>query len=158
MSKFQTCLKEFADAFEAGKRNNGETFYRIKDSAPEWLQGSSVMMAIHAHVDDRMPDDWIYESARGIAQSLLGYDLDSEDLGDIAHEVADGQVDIYNGARLGWLASHANNADLCDEAQAEFGSDSDDMITRIGIGQYLALSRICDAVISVCRKEASNRE
>ena len=72
LTTFQIVLTEFAGAFTCGKRDDGKTFYRVKDDAPTWLKGSSVMLAIHSAVDDRLPDDWIYESTAAIASAMTG--------------------------------------------------------------------------------------
>lgn len=159
-SMFKKCIAEVADAFVAGKRDNGKEFYKIKDDAPEWLRGPDFMRGVHAAVDNRLPDDWIYEHTMLAASNLGGYDIDTTDHArDSAPEVVDGLVDVYNNERYQWLASHMCNADLCDEAQDDRALPHDtSMADRIGAGQALALERICYAIIDAAQSEAESRE
>lgn len=164
---FQKVLAELANAFETRTRtrtrDDGTTYTCLKDDAPAWLAGyagTTVMHDIHAAVDDRFPDDWIYASIAGMADTMTGYDAaDADDMRENVHEIADGMVDVYNCDRSAWLAMNLNNAALCDEACSELGCDPDaGMFTRIGLGQYLALTRIGEAIISACESEADERD
>lgn len=161
-STFQSVMAEVARAFECAERSGtSEKFWRIREDAPEWLQGSDFMLAVHRAVDGddpRLPDDWIYEHTRLVALDLQDHDS-PDDARDATHEIADGLVDIYTSARLAWLASHLRNADLCDEAAIELGaSDDASMAERAGLGQYLALTRIAYAVIDLVESELDDRE
>lgn len=163
MNNFQTVCRELADAFAVDKRNDGKKFYLIKDDAPAWLQGQGgidFMHAVHAAVDGRMPDDWIYEAVHAIAGELVGHDCSSaDDARSDQHEICDGLVSVYNGELLAWLASHLGNVELCDEAVGELGiADDAGMISRIGLGQYLALTRIYGAVVEALEGEATTRD
>lgn len=163
MSAFMTVLKEFAAAFKRDKRNDGTEFYTLRDDAPAWLQGDAgrtIMREIHEALDDRLPNDWVYETAASVADTLTGYDLDdADDARENLHEVADGAVDVYNADRSKWLADHLSNAALVDEACSELGCEPDaDTFTRIGLGQYLAITRIGGAVIDAVEAEADSRE
>ncbi len=159
MSTFTTVIAEFAAAFETKTRKGGERFYRIKAKAPKWLQGSDVMREIHTAVDDRLPDDWVYEQAAAVAEALAERDIhDADDAREASHEISDSLVDVYNADRSKWLAMHLNNAALVDEAVSELGGSDADTFHRIGLGQFLAISRIADAVISACEAEADGRE
>ena len=158
LTTFQIVLTEFAGAFTCGKRDDGKTFYRVKDDAPTWLKGSSVMLAIHSAVDDRLPDDWIYESTAAIASAMTGYSADNADaMRESVHEIADGMVDVYTTDRTAWLASHLYNLQLCDDACAELGCEGSDITNRIGVGQYYALERIASAIVEACDEEATTR-
>lgn len=160
-SMFLTVLREFSAAFESAKRDSsGETFYHIREGAPAWLATPDVMREIHSALDSRMPDDWVYASVASIADTLAGYEpKDADSARDSAHEIADGMVDVYNSARLEWLASHHLNADLVDDGCRELGCNEDTLlIVRIGIGQFYALERLVHAVIAACEGEADDRE
>ncbi len=159
MSNFKTVLTELADAFTRAKRANGETFYRLKDDCASWIT-SQTMCELHTALDDRLPDDWVYEQIANIAEHLAGYDptMDEDTAMEAQHELCDSLVDIYNSARTGWLASHIGNADLCDIANKEFGEPDTDMFTRIGQGQYYALTMLCGAVIHAVTTEAEFRD
>ena len=159
LSTFQTVLTELAEAFTRDNRADGTAFTKLRDKCPTWLKGSSVMLAIHSAVDDRLPDDWIYESTASIASTMTGYSADNaEDMRESVHEIADGMVDVYTSARMEWLASNVRNVQLCDDACSELGCEGSNLVSRVGIGQYLALERIASAIIGACDAEADNRE
>lgn len=154
MTTTKTTFRLVAEELSAAFEHN-----QIKSNAPDWLQGSDVMLAIHKAVDDRMPDDWVYESTASIAETLTGYDFDDADEArEHIHEIADGMVDVYNADRTAWLGSHLLNAYLCDEATKESGTADTDMFQRIGLGQYLALDRIGQELVNQIEAEADSRE
>jgi|GEM_PF-2472230 hypothetical protein len=157
MTPFRTVLEELITAFTSDTRDDGTVLYKFRDDAPSWCN-PELMQGIHAAVDDRFPDDWVYETAAHVADNLTGYDVEDGDAArDILHEVVDGLVDVYNADRLRWLASQLNNALLCDEAAEEFGHKGD-MFEQIAQGQALAIDRIANAVIQAIETEAGNRD
>lgn len=162
LNTFQTVMKEFAAAFVSDKRNDGKRFYKLSDEAPAWLKkdaGSKVMREIHEALDDRLPNDWVYEAVSSIADAFVDHNVEDEDEArEATHEIADGLVDVYNSDRLKWLSDHMNNAALVDEACKELGCEGDaDTFTRIGLGQYYAYERLANAVIDAVRDEADSR-
>jgi hypothetical protein len=109
-----------------------------------------------AHFDGRLPDDWIYESARSIVDSLSEHD-DPDD--DTKHEICDGLVDIYTGALIAWLAQNNLNAGLVDEAQREgLTSEESTLDQRIQMAQYMALTYICGALQSAIEAHVEQME
>lgn len=160
LTTFASVMKEFAGAFVTDKRNDGKTFYKLSDNAPEWLKGSDVMFTIHSALDDRLPDDWVYEATASITSAFVDHESESaDDARETAHEVADGLVDVYNADRIQWLAQHLNNASIVDEACRELGCAADtDIVDRIGTGQYYAYERLANAVIEAVETEADSRE
>ena len=162
-SIFAKVMKELADAFVPGKRDDGTTFYKLSDEAPTWLQkdaGSKVMREIHSALDDRLPNDWVYEAVSSLADAFVDHEAEDEDSArDSSHEIADGLVDVYNNDRLQWLASHMLNANLVDEACDELGCDPKaDTFSRIGLGQFYAYERLANAVIAAVQSEAESRD
>lgn len=154
---FATVLEEFADSLERAKRDDGSTYYRRRDAAPEWVT-SEVLHAIHEALDDRLPDDWVYETAAQVADTMTGYDHDDPDaLRDSVAEIADGQVDVYTLDRVRWLGQHINNVALVDEACDELGRP-ETIADAIAYGQYRAIEAICYAIIQVCEDEAETRD
>lgn len=153
---FQRVAEELNNAFESDTRDDGSTFYKLKDDRPEWLQGSDVMMAVHSALDDRLPDDWVYETAYYLAEQISDCD-DADEARDKTGEWADSLVDVYNHDRLKWLGMHLNNAFLCDDAAEEFGP-AEDTFSHIGRGQYLAIDRIAHALIEQIEEEADGRD
>ena len=156
---FLTVLEELNAAFVSDTRNDGTVFYKLVDNAPEWLQGSDVSLACHKALDDRLPDDWVYEQMTAIASDLWDRDLDNaDDAREAMGEIADSLVDVYNADRARWLASHLNNAFLVDDAVEELGGGEEDTYQRIGLGQYVAIERIGYALIQCIEEEAETRE
>lgn len=168
LNTFAKVMKEFAEAFVSDKRTDGKTFYKLKDGVkdngvPDWLSGdvgSKVMREIHEALDDRLPNDWVYEAVSSLADAFVDYGCEDEDSArESLHEIADGLVDVYNSDRLQWLADHMNNALVVDEACEELCADAKmDTFSRIGLGQYHAYDRLGNAVISAIKTEADGRD
>jgi hypothetical protein len=116
-----------------------ETITVLKDDAPEWV--SDLVFA--AHGSDFLPDDWRYEKIG----EALDFIADSDDPEDGYGEFADGAVDVYTHDRLAWLSSNLNRPAYCDEAVEELGSESSDIIERIGLGQYYEANEIYGLVL-----------
>ncbi len=150
MTTFQTVANEFYRCFTSHMR--GDTRITVlTDDAPSWCRD-----AVYKAHDGRLPDDWIYESCQSIACSIADYD-DPDSARDASGEIADSNVDIYNHARLQWLA--AGWADETDEANSDAGTPGDaSIIERIGIGQYVVLDTICHRLIEAIETEAETRE
>lgn len=107
MANLIETARALADAFEIKTRDNGDTFYCLKDGRPDWMQD-----ALHAAHDggDMMPNDWSYRFAAGIAdhiaKSLQSLQYGQHERYDIIAEGADSLVPDYNAERAAWLASH----------------------------------------------------
>jgi hypothetical protein len=138
--------------FESFKRETSPDSpqWRLKKERPEWVYD----LVYAAHGDgDFMPDDWRYDCIHSALEYLADEDNDPDD----AHEFADGQVDVYTGARLHWLASNLQRPGYVDEAVGEFGAtDSDsgefDVAHAIGLGQYQEASEVFGLVVEALRE------
>ena len=159
MSKFSDVASELSEAFTTTRREaSDKDIYVLKDEykrSSGWV-GSDLMMRFHKAIDDRLPDDWIYELIAQGADSLSEYD-EADDAREAVHEIADGMVDVYNSDILRWLADHQMNAYLCDEAAEEYGADHD-TIKRAQLGQYLGATRVLYEMIEAIQEEAEERE
>jgi hypothetical protein len=144
--------------------DDGSTRMRHEDGATFLYVRADLLaapaLACHAALDDRFPDDWVYEQMSCIADNLCDRDVEDRDKADEAmDEIADSLVDVYNADRVKWLASHLDNAALCDDAAKEFGWEQDrGIFGLIGMGQYLAIERIGNALIECVQTEAEDRE
>lgn len=158
-TKFEEVAEELSSAFTTQKRDD-KTIYNLKDefrrSKEGWIN-SDLMLRFHKAIDDRMPDDWIYEVIANGSSSLAEYE-DVDAARDAIHEIADGMVDVYNSDVLRWLADHQMNACLCDEAAEEFGGADNDTIKRAQLGQYLGITRILSEMVEAIEEEAEERE
>lgn len=159
----QAVAKELADAFTTDTRNDGTTFHKFADDAPEWItekneDGAYLSHRIHQAIDGRLPDDWVYEHASYIADRLTEFE-DIDAMRDAAYEIAGNLVDVYSSARLKWLASNLNNVALCDEAVEEIGYDKEQgILGMIAAGQLKALEALAMALVTEIENEATRRE
>lgn len=154
---FRRALAEFSAACETAKRDDGKSFVSLRDGSPQWM--TDAIHAAHNAIDGRLPNDWIYEACESVASTMDGYSADDADgMRENDHEICDGLVDVYNSARLAWLADHLGNADLCDEACRELGSPDADTFDRIGLGQFMAYTRIFNALIDAFTERADEIE
>lgn len=167
----QTILTELNDAFVQDKRNDGTVFWKLKEDAAPWLKaeddtGNNFIFRVHDALDDRLPDDWVYEKMAELAQKFTEYDFDSVDelRDNYLSEIIDSLVDVYNMDRARWLASHLNNQALCDEAAEEYNFVEQCTIEHglsisdlMGQGQYLAIDRIAQAMVSEIEAEIEAR-
>lgn len=153
MTTFQTIAKEFTAAFEQRTRDDGNTFYTLSDTAPEWMQEA----LREAHSDGRLPDDWIYERCFSMLESIQG--LDCADPEEQACEIADVYTDVYTSVLAAWLASNTRNVEACDEAVEEGLCEPDvDMVDRMTRGQFLLLDRACQTLIHAIKTQADERD
>jgi hypothetical protein len=149
-------VSSFANAFTTDKRQDGTEFIKLAEGSPEWMVDA--VRSAHA---DMLPEDVKYKMISECADRLVGHiDDDAEDFDSVeSGEIADSLVDIYNMARLEWLASSLYRADYCDDAQNEgLVSDDSDMFQRIGMGQYMEYSEILHSLMSSLQSVYEDQE
>jgi hypothetical protein len=136
---------------ENGPDQEGSTFVRLTDDAPEWLTD-----AVREAHDGELPDDWRYETCELIASMLDERPewLESDDDSDLAHEIADSLTDVYNFDRLTWLAGSLIRPDYVNDAVREYGIPTDgfDLVEAIGWGQYSCLRQMAEILITAVRE------
>lgn len=142
MATIKALAGELYRAFEAKTRDNGDTFYCLKDGSPEWMTD-----AIRAAHDDAnmLPDDWRYAAIREAANSIEDAD-ETDDFEDASREFAD-SVDSYNADLLAWCASNLSRMAYCDEAMEEFGKP-DDLATLLSWGQMTERREVFDQLVA----------
>jgi hypothetical protein len=163
---FQTIAAELSAAFETATRTNGENFYRIRETAPEWIlcdtlpNTNSLMYRVHSAVDDRPPCDWVYEIASRAADWAEEFETVAE-AQDCINDFIDGAVDIYTADLFHWAES-GNNREICDRAVSEYGQPGDgfdtDTVSRwIAGGQSIAAGWIAQEILGAIDGEARRR-
>lgn len=163
---FQAVAAELSAAFESATRANGETFHRIRHNAAEWISGDddaytlSVCGRAHRAVDERMPDDWIYNIARRAADWSAEFQSE-DDARESVHDFAAGCVDAYYSDLFRWAENGYNRA-ICDAAVAEYGQPGDGFdestVSRwIGGGQCFAAERIAHSILDSIAGETRRR-
>lgn len=164
---FQTVAGELSAAFETAKRTSGETFYRIRETAPDWILSGDdpftpgLLYRVHAAVDDRPPCDWVYEIASRAADWATEFET-VEDARDCLRDFADGAVDVYTADLFRW-AENGRNRDLCERAVSEYGQPGDgfdtDTVSRwISGGQFLGAEWIAAAILDAIDGESRRRD
>lgn len=151
--------REALEHFETFKRDGSdETEHRTSDDAPEWVV-ELVRDAHRARGDLMMPDDWRYASIASFLEVVADMDEDEPYPEDRVTEWADGNVDVYNGARTAWLASHLLRASYVDDAAEEgLVAPGTDLFDRIGVGQYLESQEIAGEVLEALRERLEDLE
>lgn len=151
----QALAQEAYDWFERAQRppdstgTEGESFYRLKEGRPEWVYD----LVREAH-GEFLPDDWRYDC---IHSALIAI-ADDGDPEDGLHEFADGQVDVYNAARVAWLDSSLYRGAYCDEAAQEFGAEGQGVYEMIGLGQFAEASEVYSLVLQQLEARAEEVE
>lgn len=148
----KTIARAFADAFEQRKRDNGEEFYCLADSAPQWMTD-----AVQAAHDGRLPNDADYGACSDIAAAIAEVLEAGEDLDDARHERVDGLVPVYNHDRLAWLAAHGDFVGYCDESAGLVGAEAG-IIERIGAGMYTWLDSVWQALADAIEEQADQED
>lgn len=143
--------KQLAEAFTTDTRNDGATFYKLRDGSPQWMTD-----AIHAAHGDILPMDWIYEHCSRMADNLNEYEPEQWD--DSVSEWADGLVDVYNADLARWLSLHLDFAEYVDNATQELGHSDRGIFGDIAMGQYSLLENIAYALIQAVREQAEDLE
>ena len=99
--------------FTGGKRDNGDTFRKLKDGAPEWL--SDLVREAHG---DMMPDDYRYGMIEGAIDAIAEGDEDEEDA---AYRFSEGVPHDSNFQRFRWVQSHGSRPWYVDQANEANG-------------------------------------
>jgi hypothetical protein len=133
----QSDIKELAEIMltflTTGKRDNGETFVKQKDDAPDWV--NDVCREAHG---DLLPDDYRY----AFIQDALEAIVNSDDLDDIEID-----ADTYTSDLIDWLGSRNSRYSYVDDAIENFGK-SDTIIDDIRSGQLVEKREVLDAIIN----------
>lgn len=132
---------KYHEHFERRERKDGVNFYCLKDGAPEDLR--DFIHHVHDdHFSTGFPNDWIYDT---IHTAFL--DLCNDGLEDINIE-----PDIYNKDLVEWL-HNGFAAGFCNEAMEEELCTKKCLWEIVGSGQWLAKTRIYEAVNEFINEE-----
>jgi hypothetical protein len=155
MKTIATLAAELYRAFEASKRTNDETYYKLRESSPEWMRD-----AIREAHDGMLPDDWKYEHVMHIAGRIADMEDETADsIRDNEHETCDSLVDVYNSNLLAWVGSNLTRAAFVDDAITEMGWPKDGgLFTALQWGQYEELRGIYSSLVDSLEKLAEDDE
>jgi len=153
MASFSSAAQLLSSSFASKQRDNGERFYCLSDSAPDWC--STAVMLAH---DDELPNDSRYALIRDAAVALADQRFDSakeaeESLWELSCDLLPG----FTGELLVWFSERPSRLSDCDDALEELGSSG----SYGSVSELLELGhrRASEAVLSVLIAEIEeNRE
>lgn len=157
INKFQSAASRLAASFERVSRPGGESFVKVKAGAPEWVRDA--VYAAHEATGDRGPCDWVYALCESAA-AMIEEHAAEDDAYAAVFEWADAQCDVYTGQLFAWMAAHACNRSLCDEAVEHLGSPGDKWSSAqvekfIQAGQCYGASRVAEVLIEAVVEQCS---
>jgi len=119
-------------ALEIETRIDSKEFYKLKDSAPDWM--TDLLRAAHGGM---MPNDWRYRFIHSALANIADADDESsrDGLLDCVSEWADGDLSIYNIDLIAWLESDLTRGDYVNEGMANSGKP-DNIWQALRGGQY----------------------
>jgi hypothetical protein len=141
MSTITELANEARGWFERATRNNGETFWKWKEGAPEWISE----MCHKAH-GDMMPDDWRYTFIIEALDAISNADGDEDEA------LTSLEPDIYTGKLTAWLASNVERASYCDEYISDTGTS--EIFAAIAGGQLTEMYETFSEVYRFLRDRA----
>lgn len=151
MASFSSAAQLLSSSFVSKQRDNGERFYCLSDSAPDWCR-TAVMLA---H-DDEAPNDSRYELIRDAAIALADQTFDSaEEAEESLWELSCDLLPSFTAELLSWFSERSSRLSDCDEAAEENGSSSLSVTDLLELGHR----RASESVLSVLIAEIEeNRE
>lgn len=145
----QELAQEWLDWFEVGKRDDGKTFFYLKDGAPEELH--KMVRKVHG---DMLPDDYKYEYIVGALEAIADYDGDEDDIEELADDL---EADCYDCDLLDWLNSHSIRTWYVDEAVSQLGH-GEGIMEDIAMGQVEEQREVFFTVLEDLRENLNDDE
>jgi hypothetical protein len=144
----QILAKEMSLAFESATRpSNGETFRKLRDTAPEWM----TTVCRLAHDEGRLlPDDWRYAFIEQAVDALAEHE-DTDDARDSL------EPDIYTNDLTAWLHSRNSRVYFLDEALAECGSFRDGF-QLLATAQMMEKEEVFQQVVAALQDHLDTQE
>lgn len=99
-----------ADHFDSRRRRtSGEQYACLEDDAPDWIEE-----AVKDAHDGKLPDDYVYETAREAFFHIYAWEDDADDMRSEFCDVEAGYKELTD-----WLGSHLDRFGYCDQAAEE---------------------------------------
>lgn len=152
MTTFQTLARSFAESFETATRDDGTTFYRLKDGSPGWMAD-----AIRKSHDDELPDDWRYETCSDLAEQIAEYE-DGSDACDAAYEMADTLTMVYTSDLFKWYGDNPSRLEYANGLKREWSAGNDDIRDLLAAGQAFCVNGMANALIHAIEAAADEQE
>jgi hypothetical protein len=130
-------------------QSDSEPFVTLSDDCPEWFH--QAVMEAHGV---ELPNDWVYAMCRAIVAELEGFDADA-DVYDVANDVADALLPIYNADRVAWLAENIGRSSWGDDAKSlGLTQEPSDIFGDLGTGIYCQLRFITETLFAAIQENA----
>ena len=151
MASFSSAASLLSSSFVSKQRDNGERFYCLSDSAPDWC--STAVMLAH---DNELPNDSRYELIRDAAVALADQHCDSaEEAEESLWELSCDLLPSSSSELLQWFADRSSRLSDCDDAAEENGCSLSSVTELLELGHR----RASEAVLSILISEIEeNRE
>lgn len=127
---------------ESGPREDGESYVRVKDGAPQWV--TDLVYAAHG-AGSTLPDDYRY----AMVSDALAAIADSDDAAeiDVFTDSIDACVSVYNSERVAWLGSNLTRSSYVDDAISDYGGEGFDLFELLGMGWYREVQEVFGLVL-----------
>jgi len=123
-------------------RQNGTRYVALADDAPEWVSA----LVYELHDDGRiLPDDAIYADLARVADELADLWTEDSDPSDLASEVADGLMSIYDSDLMDWIRNPWAR-EWVDSAIEEHGCQ-ENLAKTIAFGQYCWFEHVLRSIL-----------
>lgn len=131
--------------FERKQRPEDEDhYYVVADYRPTWVKEMA-----HAANGEMLPDDYRYQYVVDTLTALENGDNPDE---------PDLQADDYKTERTRWLASNLLRLSYVDEAVAELGGSSGEIIEDIALGQIFEKREVWGVVVNALQERLESIE
>jgi hypothetical protein len=134
------------NAFTQATRTDGSTYWKLTDTAPDWLRD-----AVRDMHDGEGPNDWRYETAAHLWDLLNERDPDV--LEDAVFEAGDLLTDVYTHNLTAWLDDNSSRVQYLDDYAVEYGTPADTTALLMG-GQYLAITHMAGLLVEAMKENA----
>lgn len=135
--ELQDAAKLMLKHFETKKRDNGDSFTALKDSAPDWM--TDVCREAHGRM---LPDDFVFEVIVESLEAIVDHD-DTQDANDSL------EASFRNFELLEWVSSNLSRSEYVNEGVREYGIDADkfDLFNALQVGQLTEKREIFSALL-----------
>lgn len=146
----RTQAQEMFDQFTSSTRSGGETYYHLKDGAPEWMTD-----VIHAAHGSTLPDDTIYEFCRDCIAAIVDDTDDDADADDCRDAISEIQPEFRTYQLFMWAAQWS---EYIDEVTSNYGAyqieSSSDLVSLLQAAQMCQIEEVGGHLIEALETRA----
>lgn len=137
MQNIQDLAKEVLNSMTRKTRDNGESFYCLKDDAPDWM--TELCRDAHGRM---LPDDHKFEFVNDALHAIADFEDEDE-----ARESL--EPDYSNGSLTAWLASSNQRIGYVDDAVSNglVNTDNFELSSALQAGQLEEKREVFESVL-----------